>query len=63
MYTVVCARGRVTELTPDVGHGLYTNYSLDGEVCLVGQGSSEVVGADLVSRNQSFCYQKLCPLV
>lgn len=41
----------------------YSNDALDGEVCLVGERAGEVVGADLVGRDERVGDQELRPLV
>ncbi len=60
---VVGAVGGVAGEVGDDGHGFDANHAFEGQVGLVGEGASEVVGGDLVGRVEGFLDQVLSPLL
>jgi hypothetical protein len=60
---VVRALRRVAEQALDHRHGLDARDAFDGEIRLVGEGAGEVVGRDLVLRDERVLNQELRPLI
>lgn len=62
-YAVVGGRGRISSEVRDLRHGADTDNTLNGQIGLVDQPASEIIGAQLVGGDEGVADEVLGPLI